>query len=339
MRVLSLFDGMSCGMIAMMAACIPVDRYDAYEIDKYAITASKHNFPQIEHHGDVFDADFTAYRGYDFLMGGSPCTYWSSAQQSVKKNTGPQGMGWELFSQYVRALYEARPRRFIYENNASMPDDVRQEITAAFGFEPIEIDSARVSAQSRKRLYWAGIRQPDGSYRAAHIAQPEDRMLAVKNILNGAEPTARENCRTHRPGRVGIKPRERDGAITDGQAFIIYSTDGKSPTLKANAGGAAGKAGFYATQEEPQEGQTVCKVSRGRGEINGARCPLRLPDGQYVIRTLTVSECKQLQTVPEWYDFSCVSEEQARKMLGNGWTCEVIAHLIRGAMKSSIFGI
>ena len=90
---------------------------------------------------------------------------------------------------------------------------------------------------------------------------------------------------------------------------------------------------------EPAEGQTAYDVQSGRFELGGRSYPIKLPDGRYTLRTLTVSECKRLQTVPEWYDFSCVSEEQARKMLGNGWTCEVIAHLIRGAMKSSIFGI
>ena len=339
MKILSLFDGMSCGMIAASLAGLTVERYDAWEIDEYAVTTSAHNFPEVRHHGDVFEGDFMEYQGYGFLLGGSPCTYWSSAQQSVKKNTNPQGMGWELFSQYCRALYEARPRRFIYENNSSMPDDVRQEITQIFGFEPAEIDSARVSAQSRKRLYWVGIRQPDGKYRAAHIMQPPDRMLAVKDILDDAEPTTRGSCRTHRPGRVGVKPRERDGAQTDGQAFVIYSTEGKSPTLKANAGGAAGKAGWYAVPGEPAEGQTAYDVKGGRFEIGDRSYPIKLPDGRYTIRTLTVSECKRLQTVPEWYDFSSVSEEQARKMLGNGWTCEVIAHLIRSAMKSSVFGI
>ena len=85
MKVLSLFDGMSCGYLAMIAAGIQVDRYDAWEIDKYAVQASKHNFPQIIHHGDVFAADFTEYPGYDFLVGGSPCTYWSIAQSPDKR--------------------------------------------------------------------------------------------------------------------------------------------------------------------------------------------------------------------------------------------------------------
>ena len=92
-------------------------------------------------------------------------------------------------------------------------------------------------------------------------------------------------------------------------------------------------------RRRPDDEQQGYAVEKGRIEINGKRYPIKLKDGQYIIRTLTVGECKRLQTVPEWYDFNCVSNEQAYKMLGNGWTVEVIAHLIRGAIKSSILGI
>lgn len=162
MKILSLFDGMSCGMLAMMAAGIKVDRYVAYEIDKYAVQTSSHNFPMIEHKGDVFQADFTEYSGFDFLVGGSPCTYWSIAQKN-NRETEASGMGWELFSQYVRALKEAQPTWFIYENNKSMSNAIRESITQTFGFEPICINSALVSAQNRQRLYWVGKRNPWGA--------------------------------------------------------------------------------------------------------------------------------------------------------------------------------
>ena len=119
MRVLSLFDGMSCGMLAMLAAEQEVNEYVAYEIDKYATQTAQHNFPMIQEKGDVFKADFREYEGFDFLVGGSPCTYWSIAQ-TKHRETVASGMGWELFSQYVRALKEAKPKYFIYENNKSM---------------------------------------------------------------------------------------------------------------------------------------------------------------------------------------------------------------------------
>ena len=163
MKVLSLFDGMACGMIAMRIAGVEVESYDAYEIDKYAIKTAQHNFPMIKEHGDVFGADFTQYEGVDFLLGGSPCTYWSIAQ-TKNRETVASGMGWELFSQYVRALHEAKPKYFIYENNKSMSKAIRESITETFGFEPICINSALVSAQNRQRLYWVGKRNEDGTY-------------------------------------------------------------------------------------------------------------------------------------------------------------------------------
>ena len=149
MKILSLFDGMACGMLAMQAAGITVDRYVAFEIDKYAIQTSSHNFPMIEHRGDVFQADFTEFFGFDFLVGGSPCTSWSIAQKNGRE-TEASGIGWELFCQYVRALREAQPRYFIYENNKSMANAIRESITETFGFEPICINSALVSAQNRR---------------------------------------------------------------------------------------------------------------------------------------------------------------------------------------------
>ena len=108
MKVLSLFDGMSCGMLALQKAGISVESYDAYEIDKYAIQTATHNFPLISEHGDVFQADFTQYKGIDLIVGGSPCTYWSIAQKN-NRETEASGIGWELFSQYVRAVKEAAP--------------------------------------------------------------------------------------------------------------------------------------------------------------------------------------------------------------------------------------
>ena len=150
-RIVSVFDGMACGMLAMQKAGIPVDRYVAFEIDKYAVQTSSHNFPMIEHRGDVFKADFTEFKGFDFLIGGSPCTYWSIDQKN-NRETVASGMGWELFSQYVRALREAQPMYFIYENNKSMANAIRESITETFGFEPICINSSLLSAQNRNRL-------------------------------------------------------------------------------------------------------------------------------------------------------------------------------------------
>ena len=527
-KVLSLFDGMACGMIAMQLAGVEVESYDAYEIDKYAIKTAQHNFPMIKEHGDVFGADFTQYVDVDFLIGGSPCTYWSIAQ-TKNRETVASGMGWELFSQYVRALHEAKPKYFIYENNKSMSKAIRASIDETFGFEAVLINSALVSAQSRQRLYWVGKRNGDGTYSKVLVEQPEDRGILLRDILEtgvcwrdksytldanyykggnltslekqsgnrlmAAEPLittpdgksfcitateykgsnpqqtltkhrrtmvaepiyprcvaqrgrypenpksrvaglpteqmfeAREDSKTNtlttvqkdnlvaepvnitqdgkaqclratyykdgirnmvgndvdrktcvaEPVRIGTYPTS-DGRLLNSQGNRIYSVDGKAVTQSAQGGGWGAKTGLYAVpydcdvvitensircQRRDQKHSTVqgshvnftdvksqtlspthipnviehksdkkypvYEVRDGLITIKGKQYPIKLQDGYYIIRKLTVRECMRLQTVPEWYEFP-VSDSQAYKMLGNGWTCEVIAHLIRSAI-------
>lgn len=473
MRILSLFDGMACGMLAMKRAGVEVTAYHAYEIDKYAVKTAQHNFPMIQEHGDVFAADFTVYRGLvDGVIGGSPCTFWSIAQTKNREVT-PDGTGGKLFEQYFRAVEEAQPRWFIYENNKSMAKAIRAYISDRFGFEPICINSALVSAQSRQRLYWVGKRNPDGTYSKVDVQQPEDLGILLKDVLDGVgarELTDKEisymvretkDGRNHfdfgyhrdatqdkarcltanvsrgipynvccEPIRVstypGSKRPECDskqyriydtegkgvtqcgqggglGAKTGlyavrvgdigkgGQGNRIYATDGKSVAQTAESGGlgrntgayaipvnttADGKSGtiratcykdgirnlvanevdrktgvaepvpWYATGVEwddrgiptkavsGSDGKeyTVYPVRDGQITIKGNTYPIKLLDGDYIIRKLTVSECKRLQTVPEWYEFP-VSDTQAYKMLGNGWTVDVICHLIKACLK------
>ena len=162
LKVLSPFNGISCGRVALERAGIEVERYVSYEIDNDANKVAKYNYPDDEYNGDVFEADFTQYDGFDLLIGGSPCTYWSIAKagnngEKGERETTASGLGWDLFSQYVRALKEAKPKYFLYENNASMSDEIRECISKELGCEPIEIDSADFSAQYRHRLYWTNI--------------------------------------------------------------------------------------------------------------------------------------------------------------------------------------
>lgn len=176
----------------MQSAGVTVDNYWAYEIDKYAIQTATHNFPNIVECGDVFKADFTEYKDIDFLIGGSPCTYWSIAQKN-NRETEASGMGWELFSQYVRALRDIKPKYFIYENNKSMAKAIRQSITETFGFDAICINSALVSAQNRQRLYWVGKRNEDGTYSKVNIEQPEDRGILLRDILDSGDDLTSNN--------------------------------------------------------------------------------------------------------------------------------------------------
>ena len=444
MKVLSLFDGMACGMIAMNLAGVDVESYDAYEIDKYAVKTAQHNFPIIREHGDVFAADFTQYEGVDFMVGGSPYTYWSIAQ-TKNRETVASGIGWELFSQYVRALHEAKPKYFIYENNKSMSKEIRASIDKEFGFEAVLINSALVSAQNRQRLYWVGKRNADGTYSKVNVEQPDDSGILLRDILetgiawqeksynlttrcNGAIPSdtlkrhrhtmvaepvcvaergryigddgeveqhleARNDGKTNTlttvqkdnqvavPIRIGTIENDAKNHKFDSQQYRVYSPDGKGVTLCGNGGGLGAKTGLYAVPMRVREatkqgyvdiepGECVdlampeSKTRRGRAMRNKANClttscdfyeycgtldmpiyqvrdgritikgetyPIKLRDGCYIIRKLTVRECMRLQTVPETYEFP-VSNSQAYKMLGNGWTCEVIAHLIRSAL-------
>lgn len=413
MNVLSLFDGMACGALALFASNIEIERYVAYEIDKYAIKTSIHNFPFIEHRGDVFTGDFTEYKDFDLLCGGSPCTYWSIAQQN-NRETEASGMGWELFQQYVRALREAEPKFFIYENNKSMSNAIRASITEAFGFEPILINSALVSAQNRQRLYWVGRRNADGTYSKVDVEQPKDKGIVLSVILESGSPqnttldgksqtlkaqyqnTNQQNVCCYKstygasgvaePVRVGCMPSP-DGEIKNSQAMRIYSCGGKSVNLTAQGGGLGAKTGLYAVPcgtRQPEKSRTLTSsYSRGgqrdfkmnietngqlgktgvidcfakpiewneHGEptkatsgidgktytvyrvennwitIKNKQYPIKIMDGYYIIRKLTVRECMRLQTVPEWYEFP-VSDSQAYKMLGNGWTVDVIAHIL-----------
>ena len=348
---------MACGALAMQAAGIEIDKYVAYEVDKYAIQTARHNFPFIEERGDVFKADFTEYAGFDYLIGGSPCTYWSIAQ-TKNRETVASGMGWELFSQYVRALHEAKPRFFLYENNKSMSAAIRQSITETFGFEPILINSALVSAQNRQRLYWCGIRQADGTYKKADIQQPADRGILLKDILETNAVIWLEKAYTYTTrcqGAIIENTLEKHQHTMVAEAVCVAQRgryDENGNVFQHYKGQSTGKTNNLTTvskdnliaepikiREATKAGYTeiqggsinapIYEVKDGFITVKGNKYPIKLVDGFYIIRKLTVRECMRLQTVPEWYEWP-VSKSQAYKMLGNGWTVEVIAHLLRG---------
>lgn len=184
LKVLSLFDGISCGMVALERAGFEVERYVSYEIEQSAINISKYNYPMVEQCGDVFKADFTKYKGFDLLIGGSPCTFWSVARKD--REITSDGFGFKLFKQYVRALKESGCRYFLYENNYSMHKDIKEEITRCLGVEPIMINSELVSAQTRKRLYWTNI---------PGVKQPKDKGILLKDIIeNGVVDRNKSLC-------------------------------------------------------------------------------------------------------------------------------------------------
>lgn len=154
MKVISLFDGISCGMVALERADIPVEKYVAYEIEPNAIKISKKNYPQIEHCGDVTTADFTQYQGFDLLIGGSPCQSLSIIQSQTRTHLDGKS---KLFFEFVRAMEEIKPKFFLFENVASMNEESKYAISNCLGCEPIFIDSSDFSAQERPRYYWTNI--------------------------------------------------------------------------------------------------------------------------------------------------------------------------------------
>ena len=180
MNVLSLFDGISCARVAFDRAQITIDKYYASEISEQAIRVSSMNYPDIVHIGDVKDIDFNTYSGIDIVVGGSPCSWWSNARTANHcKDTRERtidGNGYELFQYYVQAVRQTKCRYFIYENNYSMSKEVMNQISTDLGVQPIMIDSALVSAQSRKRYYWTNIQ----------VDIPADRHIMLSDIIEDA---------------------------------------------------------------------------------------------------------------------------------------------------------
>ncbi len=222
MIVLSLFDGISCGRLALERAGLPVECYDAFEIDKYAVTVSKKNYPDIVHHGNVFDGDFMKFKGYDLLLGGSPCTYWSIAKKG--RETTSDGMGFKLFMEYVRALKESECRYFLYENNYSIHQNIKDEISNYLGVEPIMINSALLSAQNRKRCYWTNI---------PNVTQPDDLGIMLADVLeNGVSWQDKSYCMTASyDGAVLYNTLERKQRTM--VAIPVNTVNGKSHTVPA----------------------------------------------------------------------------------------------------------
>lgn len=353
MKVLSLFDGISCGRLALERAGIKVEKYYASEIDKYAIQIAQKNYPDTIQVGDVTKLNYLELLDVDMVIGGSPCQDLSIAKQNRE---GLRGARSGLFWKYVEALEVIRPKYFLLENVASMRNEDRDAITETLRkiypeTECIMINSALVSAQQRKRYYWTNW----------HVEQPQDKGILLKDILESdcgfpaamrtredelgkfkrletkddykansltsvqtdsmvAEPItnrslnnlripnekancllssswkgAQANGMTNVPERVGQLGK-------GGQGERIYSIRGKSVCLNANGGGLGAKTGLY-------------KVD--------------LPDGDYIIRKLTPVECERLQTMPDGWTGGA-SNTQRYKMLGNGWTVDVIAHIFKG---------
>lgn len=247
------------------------------------------------------------------LIGGSPCTYWSVAQKKGRE-VEAEGLGWELFRNYLIAKEKFKPDFFLYENNKSAAQPIKDQISHELGVDLMHINSALVSAQNRQRFYafnW-------------NVDQPADRGIMLKDILETATSEKGYELRAPAVG-VGCRNRRED----DGKLYRRFETSGIE---KANALTASGHQSRLVVTNQNGEDLPVYEVVNGEIEIKGKKYPIKLPDGYYVIRKLTPTECERLQTLPDGYT-SAVSATQRYRGLGNGWTAEVIIHILAGVLK------
>jgi DNA (cytosine-5)-methyltransferase 3A len=295
MNILSLFDGISCGQIALNKANIPYNNYFASEIDKNAIKVTQHHYPNTIQLGDVTKIEFIASK-IDLLIGGSPCQSFSSAGNRNGFD-GKSGLFWE----YVRILNEVKPTYFLLEN-VVMKKEWEDIITKELGVEPIKINSSLVSAQNRVRLYWTNI---------PGVGIPEDRGITLNDVLeidSNDNPAAIRGRRLNKATIIGRRLNEagkrndynKDIPIT--QCLEVRATN----TNKSNC----------LTTVDKDNVLTPLPIGR---HPNAFKDKLQF-------RYYSLLEYERLQTLPEGYT-NLVSVSQAKKMIGNAWTVDVIAHI------------
>jgi DNA (cytosine-5)-methyltransferase 3A len=322
LNVLSLFDGMSCGQIALQRAGIKIENYFASEIDKYAIQVAKHNFPNTKHIGSVVDVKGNDLPKIDLLIGGSPCQGFSFAGKQLNFDD-PRS---KLFFEFVRLKNECNPTYFLLEN-VKMKKEYEDIITEYLGVKPIAINSELFSAQDRKRIYWTNIN---------FEALPTENKLTVEDILE-EEVDVKYYIEPKRSVVIcenEVKKRKIAFIGSNSQGNRIYNIHGKSVCLCGEGGGLGAKTGLYALPcltpdrlEKRQNGRRF-KPSNSKFYTLTAMDKHGILTDNF-IRKLTPIECERLQTVPDNYT-KIASDNQRYRMLGNGWTVDVIAHIFAG---------
>lgn len=328
MRILSLFDGISTGRLALERAGIDVAVYYSSEIDKNAIAISKYNYPDIIQVGDVTKLDFTQFKGIDLILSASPCQNLSVANRTRQ---GIYGENSNLFFKFIEALEVIRPKYFLQENVASMKNEDKRIITEEFlrlypDTQVIQIDSAFVSAQSRKRIYWTNI----------PTVQPKDKGIFLKDILENVEE-----------GNWVTDSLKTDECIKVYDDFIT-ALNGKRIDLQRL------DEPYCLKEVRTEQGKALRRAARIEGKPDTtprtdrkANCLTTscnhdaivvIPYENYqFVRYLIPKEWERLQTMPDDYtkygmfeDIKEMSNSARYKALGNGWTCDVISHILSG---------
>lgn len=239
------------------------------------------------------------------LIGGSPCTHWSIAQ-SKNRETKAEGLGWELFLNFVIAKEKFKPDFFLYENNWSASKEIKDQIQKELDCELMRINSKLVSAQNRDRFYvfnW-------------DVKQPEDRGILLQNILeSGIAYLDKCQCLTATYSKQTVS-----------EAQFAHSLEKKMRTMVAIP------LNITFSKKHLKENMPIYKVENGLISIKDKLYPIKLDDGYYVIRKLTPVECERLQTLPDNYTAD-VSNTQRYISLGNAWTAEIIIHILQGVLK------
>lgn len=306
MNVLSLFDGISCGRLALEEAGIKVDNYYSSEIDKHAIKIASKNNPQDNYNrlGDVTTWRLWNLPKIDLLIGGSPCQGFSKAGKGLNFDD-PRS---KLFFEYVNILSHTKPKYFLLEN-VNMKKEYKDIISEMLGVEPIRINSELVSAGKRDRYYWTNI---------PGVTVPEDKKILLESIIQSGEV---DKDKSYCLDANYFKGTNAKQYLCKSRRQIVWVIP------------EATKKGYV----EVTEGQCIdltfikSKTRRGRMMIEKSNC-LTASKYNYCkvtndwFRMLTPVECERIMTVPDNYTEG-VSNSQRYKMLGNGWTVDVVAHI------------
>ena len=290
-KVVSLFDGISCGRIALQRADLDVAAYEAFEINESSIRISKNNWSDIAHHGDVTIADFKKYTGYDLLIGGSPCKTLSGVANVYVQDGeyGVNGTGESrLFWEFVRAFLTIQPKYFLFENVASMKKIDKDIITKALGVEPVMINSIQFSGQYRRRYYWTNIPfEIDFDKRYVNTTLQDCLEESVDDKYYLKEGTF----------NYVLGDRRKSGKMDINRTIALPIVASMWKKHKADTDN------YISTEYKP------------KGRTN--------------LRMLTPLECERLQTLPD--NYTAGEKDRARfEAIGNGWTVDVIAHILKG---------